>query len=101
VLEQTGTFIKECDSHPEISDAEKKIFKNLQGCLYKQFQENLGDFQIEQFEIKQIKEEKTVRNAEIIMERKLDAGERDKVLHNPNVIYYINSRWCKKFSMLN
>lgn len=99
MLEQTGTFIKECESHSEISDAEKKIFKNLQGSLYRQFQDHLVEFQIEQHEIKQIKEETTVRNAEIIMERKLDVNERDTVLHNPKVIYYFNPRWFKKFSM--
>jgi syntaxin 1B/2/3 len=94
-------FIKEADTMPDISEAEKRIFKNLQGSIYNQFQDLLGDFQIEQSEIKLIKEEKTVRNAEIIMERKLDASERDKVLHNPKMVQEIfNAKLMKSSSKL-
>ena len=100
-MEQTAIFIKEAETMSEISEAEKRIFKNLQGSLYKQFQDLLGDFQIEQSEIKLIKEEKTIRNAEIIMERKLDANERDKVLHNPKMVQEIfNAKLMKSSSKL-
>jgi hypothetical protein len=78
----------------EISEAEKRIFRNLQGSLYKQFQDTLGDFQIEQNEIKMIKEEKTIRDAELYMDRKLNQNEREEVLHNPNVNFVLKY-YCK------
>lgn len=78
--------MKESLINSDLNEQERRIIKNLQGSLIKQFQYCIINFQSVSEDIKSTKQNITIRNAEIIMSRKLDVSEKERVLHNPQII---------------
>jgi hypothetical protein len=65
---------------------ETRIKQNLYGSLIKQFEESATKFQTVQSEIKTMMQTRVVRDAEIILNRRLDAGEREEILNDPGQV---------------
>ena len=63
-----------------------RIKTNLLGAYSKLYQETIDNFKDVQTEIKGKMEGKVLRDAEIVLNRKIDPSERDQVLNDQNVI---------------
>jgi len=59
----------------------------LYSSIVKQFEDSITRFQEVQSEIKSFMQNQILRDAEIVMNKKLDDKEREEILNNPEVIY--------------
>jgi len=71
------------------TNTETRIKQNLSGSLIKQYEQACSKFQNVENEIKQIMQTRVVRDAEIILNRKLEAGEREEILNDPEQVQKI------------
>ena len=85
VIDQNSEFVKSNQTSPIYLEQEKRIMSNLNAAVIKSFQEAVTENQIVQNEIKNIKQNKTIRNAEIVLGRKLNPKESESVINNPAV----------------
>lgn len=85
IVEKNSKIVKEIENNPDILEQERRIISNLNGALMQNFSEAVLNFQQLQSEIKNMKQEMTVRNAEILVSRKLNEEEKRNVLENPQV----------------
>ena len=77
--------MKSNQTNPIYLEQEKRIMSNLNAAVIKSFQEAVTENQMVQNEIKNVKQNKTVRNAEIVLGRKLNPKESENVINNPAV----------------
>jgi hypothetical protein len=85
LIDMNSTFVKESDWNPSLLEQEKRIVKNLQGSLVKNFQNILTDFGTVESDIKSIHQSKTIRSAEIFLGRTLDPAEKQNIVNDPQV----------------
>jgi hypothetical protein len=85
LIDMNSTFVKESEWNPSILEQEKRIVKNLQGSLVKNFQNILTDFGTVESDIKSIHQSKTIRSAEIFLGRTLDSAEKQNIVNDPQV----------------
>jgi hypothetical protein len=74
------------ENDPEVSEQEKRSFKNLQLSLQKQYSESIDRFQTEQLAIRRLKQESTIREAELLSDKPLSDKDKEAILHNPMVL---------------
>jgi hypothetical protein len=85
IIDFNSTYVKENENNSEMLEQEKRIISNLHGSLIKNFQDEVSDFQVIQNEIKNYKQNLSVRNAEIVIGRKLDNKEKENIVNDPKV----------------
>lgn len=68
---------------------EMRIKQNLYGSLIRQFEDACGRYQLVQTEIKNIMQNKIVRDAEIVLNKRLDPEEKQSIIENPQQIQKI------------
>jgi hypothetical protein len=99
LIQSNSQFIKELEVNPEIVEQERRNINNLNGSLIKHFQEVIMDYQQVQNELKSFKQGMIIRNAEIILNRKLDQFEKEDIVHDPKRIQeLLNNRLLDKAS---
>ena len=70
-------------------DSDLRLKKNLFDAMIKKYQNVIQKFQKEESEMKQIKETKLIRNAEIGLGRDLTEKEKKDIMENPKMIQQI------------
>lgn len=70
-------------------EQEKRILNNLYSAIIKVFQEKVLVYQTAQADLKNFKKNLILRQAEIIINRKLTEGEIENVVSNPQVKHII------------
>ena len=70
-------------------DSDLRLKKNLFDAMIKKYQKVIQKFQNEESEMKQIKETKLIRNAEIGLGRDLTEKEKEKIIQDPKMIQQI------------
>lgn len=100
ILDEVQSFVKDISISTNTPDQEKRIISNLHGTLVKLFQESVTDFQAAQGELKSMKQNIIVRNAEIVMNRKLENDEKEQIVNDPQIIQdMLKSRLLEKGSL--
>ncbi len=89
IIDQNAKFAKDSENNTDLLEQEKRIISNLHGSLIKNFSDTVSDYQAVQSDIINVKQEKTLRNAELVIGRKLDENEKEKVISDPNVVQEI------------
>jgi len=74
------------EEDPEIERPETRIMLNMSGCIIKDFSDSVEKFQTKQAEIKQVMQKSTVRDAEVLLGRKLTETETVDIINDPSVI---------------
>lgn len=72
----------------ENRNSETRILNNLYGAFVKQFGECMNKFQSVQSDIKSKIQNKVLRDAEIVLNRKLDPSEQERILQDQTVFYF-------------
>jgi hypothetical protein len=85
IIDLNSAYIKDNENNSEMLEQEKRIILNLHGSIIKNFQDEVADFQVIQNDIKNYKQNLTVRNAEIVIGRKLDIKEKENIVNDPKV----------------
>lgn len=85
IIDMNSESVKEIEEIENITEQEKRITKNLMGALIKQFQEAVIDYQQAQTNVKNTKQNMTIRNAEIVLNRKLAENEKEEIINDPAV----------------
>lgn len=85
IIDLNSAYIKDNENNSEMLEQEKRIISNLHGSIIKKFQDEVADFQVIQNDIKNYKQNLTVRNAEIVIGRKLDIKEKENIVNDPKV----------------
>lgn len=85
IIDLNSAYIKDNENNSEMLEQEKRIISNLHGSIIKNFQDEVADFQVIQNDIKNYKQNLTVRNAEIVIGRKLDIKEKENIVNDPKV----------------
>ena len=80
---------KELDQESEKDDSELRTKQNLFDSMIKKYQRVIQRLSDEETNMKNIKEEKLIRNAEIGIGRDLTKKEREQVMENPKIIEQI------------
>ena len=70
-------------------DSDLRLKKNLFDAMIKKYQNVIQKFQSEESEMKQIKETKLIRDAEIGLGRDLTQKEKEKIIEDPKMIQLI------------
>ena len=70
-------------------DSDLRLKKNLFDAMIKKYQKVIQKFQIEESEMKQIKETKLIRDAEIGLGRDLTEKEKENIIEDPKMIQQI------------
>lgn len=87
ILEQLQESVKEAkDLDKDNSNPETRIKSNLFGSLLKQYETACSKFQTTESDIKTIMQTRVIRDAEIIMARKLEPAEKEQVLLDPGLV---------------
>jgi hypothetical protein len=90
IIDSNSAYVEENQKNSMMLEQEKRIIVNLHGSLIRNFQDEVSDFQMIQSEIKNYKQNLTVRNAEIVIGRKLDNQEKESVVNDPKVLNFKN-----------
>ena len=77
------------DPNKKGDDSDLRLKKNLFGAMIKKYQKVIQKFQDEESEMKQIKETKLIRNAEIGLGRDLTEKEKENIIEDPKMIQQI------------
>ncbi len=85
-LQETIKNTKEEDA--ELIQPESRIKLNMSGCIIKDFGDSVEKFQAKQAEIKQVMQKSTIRDAEVLLGRKLNDKETEDIIEDPSVILF-------------
>ena len=77
------------DPNKKKDDSDLRLQKNLFDAMIKKYQKVIQKFQSEESEMKQIKETKLIRDAEIGLGRDLTEKEKEKIIEDPKMIQLI------------
>jgi len=77
------------DPNKKRDDSDSRLKKNLFDAMIKKYQKVIQKFQDEESEMKQIKETKLIRNAEIGLGRDLTENEKENIIEDPKMIQQI------------
>ena len=77
------------DPNKKKDDSDLRLQKNLFDAMIKKYQKEIQKFQSEESEMKQIKETKLIRDAEIGLGRDLTEKEKEKIIEDPKMIQQI------------
>ena len=77
------------DKYENIDDSDLRLKKNLFDPMIKKYQNVIQKFQSEENDMKQIKETKLIRNAEIGLGRDLTENEKISIIEDPKMIQQI------------
>ena len=77
------------DPNKKGDDSDLRLKKNLFDAMIKKYQKVIQKFQDEESEMKQIKETKLIRNAEIGLGRDLTENEKENIIKDPKMIQQI------------
>ena len=77
------------DPNKKGDDSDLRLKKNLFDAMIKKYQKVIQKFQDEESEMKQIKETKLIRNAEIGLGRDLTEKEKENIIEDPKMIQQI------------
>ena len=77
------------DPNKKKDDGDLRLQKNLFDAMIKKYQKEIQKFQSEESEMKQIKETKLIRDAEIGLGRNLTQNEKEKIIEDPKMIQLI------------
>jgi len=83
-IQETIKLTREDD--PKLEKPESRIKLNMSGCIIKDFGDSVEKFQAKQAEIKQVMTKSTVRDAEVLLGRKLNEKETNDIIEDPAVI---------------
>jgi hypothetical protein len=86
VIESNNQYVKEAENNQMLLEQEKRIINNLHGSMIKNYQEIVSEYQTASNEIKVNKQNKTLRNAEIVIGRKLQPNEKENIINDPKLI---------------
>ena len=77
------------DPNKKKDESDLRLQKNLFDAMIKKYQKEIQKFQSEESEMKQIKETKLIRDAEIGLGRNLTEKEKEKIIEDPKMIQQI------------
>ena len=77
------------ETNKKRDDSDSRLKKNLFDAMIKKYQKVIQKFQDEESEMKQIKETKLIRNAEIGLGRDLTENEKENIIEDPKMIQQI------------
>jgi len=95
-IDENNKSPKEIQAEKNNDEVELRIKKNLFDGMIKKFQQSVERFQEAESEIRNVKETKLIRGAEIALGQELDEEERKQVIENPQMVEQIYENKLKQ-----